>query len=194
MNQDVALEDKRKSSYLGVSSFSEYIACRHGKAEASNNGSHRRAVYRIGVGCEDSLAGYSHAFNIVAQPDGTFLWLQSYISQYSLQTWMSKRDSDGSPYGHLSLDQLLDKLQKVERLMGIWSWTPQANADYYELFGVNKDAEALKHGKPAVSTTWEHTHRLSVFVWDEACEYPLPEGGRNGFDLARQENGETQQA
>ena len=174
MNKDVALGTKRKKSYAGVRSFAEHIACRHRQGE-KNGGNHRRSVYRLGVGCKDDLAGYSHAFSIVAQPDGSFFWLQSYISQYSLQTWMRKADRpDGTPPGQLSLDQLLGKLKKVERLMNIWSWTKQANSDYYELFNVDKEYESLKRKRLPVSATWKPTHALTSFYWDEACVYPLP--------------------
>jgi hypothetical protein len=58
--------------------------------------------------------------------------------------------------------------------MMIGGWTEQANSDYFELFGVDKEKEAAKMGKAPVSTTWEPTHRLDSFYWDEACEYPLP--------------------
>ena len=172
-NQDLALGASRKPSNPGVQSFADYITCRYNQGE-SNGGNHKRAVYRLGIGCEDSLAGYSHAFSIIAQPDGSFFWLQSYIGHYSLQSWMEQGDVLGNPHGHLSYDQLIQKLQKVERLMNIWSWTPQANADYFELFWVDKEEKALENGKPPVARTWDPTHRLSSFVWDEACEYPLP--------------------
>jgi len=28
--------------------------------------------------------------------------------------------------------------------------------------------------KPPVRLTWEPSHRLKAFYWDEACEYPTP--------------------
>jgi len=58
--------------------------------------------------------------------------------------------------------------------MDINGWSSQANTDYYELFGVDKEKEALGGGKPLVRSTWQPTHRLHAFYWDEACEYPLP--------------------
>ena len=183
-NQDVALDPVlRKPHNFGIRSFSTYVKCRHEQGRREDEGennveSHRRAVYRLGVGAEDSLSGYSHAFSIIAQPDGTFFWLQSFISQYSLQRWMSKTRShpDGTttPIGHMTLEELLERLDKLERLMNIRGWTTQANSDYDELFDVDKEKEAIKRGKPPVSTTWEPTHRLAHFYWDEACEYPLP--------------------
>jgi hypothetical protein len=176
-NQDVALGNQMKPSNIGVSIFADLISCRHQNAERTGS-HHRRSVYRIGIGCKDSLAGYSHAFSIIAQPDGTFFWLQSFISHYSLRNWMEKVKvadaADGLPRrAHLSLDGLQAKLKQVDRLMKITGWSHQANVDYHELFGVDKEKAAMDRSKPPVRLTWQSDHRLSVFYWDEACEYPL---------------------
>ena len=130
---------------------------------------HRRSVYRLGIGCDDALAGYSHAFSIVAQPDGSFYWLQSFIGHYSLAQWMKKSDAK------LSLDGLLAKLDQVQRLRNITDWTQQANKDYLQLFGVDKSADGFK---------WKESRRLKHFYWDEACEYPVPgqEGSKEKYD------------
>lgn len=163
-NHDVGLAvEKRRPYSVGVASFTKFLSCRH--QEGERNGSHRRSVYRLGIGCQDILAGYSHAFSIVAQPDGSFLWLQSFIGQYSLQQWMDKTKFDGSPQAELTWGQLQAKLKQMIRLMDITGWTNQANQDYLELFGVNKGMNAH---------TWKPDQRLEFFVWDEACEYPLP--------------------
>jgi hypothetical protein len=82
--------------------------------------------------------------------------------------------NDPHHQAHLSYDELLGKLDQVQRLMNITGWTEQANQDYYQLFGVDKEKEALRKGKSPVSTTWEPKHRLEHFGWDEACEYPVP--------------------
>jgi len=164
-NQDAALGNKRKGHYYGVQPFVDFLSCRHQQGEKQHN--HRRSVYRIGIACQDNMAGYSHAFSIVAQPDGSFFWLQSFIGHYSLPKWMKQVDP-------LSLEDLLAKLNQVQRLMNITGWSTQANADYHELFGVDKEKEAMKRSKPPVHLTWQPTHRLDAFYWDEACEYPLP--------------------
>lgn len=88
---------------------------------------------------------------------------------------MEKVDAVGTPYAHLSLTELKAKLEQVRSLMNISSWSSQANDGYYELFGVDKDKEAMNRGKLPVRSTWKPTHRLHSFVWDEACEYPLPQ-------------------
>ena len=66
MNQDVALGFNGKMNQHGTKSFRQYLQCRYEQGVA-DGGTHRRVVYRLGVGCKDSLAGYSHAFSIVAQ-------------------------------------------------------------------------------------------------------------------------------
>lgn len=165
-NQDAALGLQRKMYNVGLPSFADIVACRHQQGQES--GQHRRSVYRFGIGCKDSLAGYSHAFSIIAQPDGSFYWLQSFIGHYSLQQWMSKPDAQ------LSLGELQSKLGQIQRLMNITSWTEQANLDYLELFGVDKNKEKMSHHKERRSRFWEPSHRLEYFVWDEACEYPVP--------------------
>merc|ERR1712224_312211 len=108
------------------------------------SGNVRRSVYRLGIACQDNLAGYSHAFSIVTQPDGSYLWLQSYIKHYSLQKWMAQKRSDGSIRGKLTFTQLMEKLNQLDRLMSINSWTEQANEDYGDLFFVNKNKEVLR--------------------------------------------------
>ena len=80
--------------------------------------------------------------------------------------------------GHLTLHELLHKLERLDRLMKIHAWDTQANTDYWELFDVDKEAEAT--GRTHVRYTWRDSHRLSSFQWDEACEYPLPVAGDDG--------------
>ena len=70
--------------------------------------------------------------------------------------------------GHLTFDELMNKLDTIDRLMTIDGWTAQANADYKNLFNVDKDLGA--------TTIWSPEDRLEMFTWDEACVYALPEG------------------
>ena len=119
------------------------------------------------------MSGYSHAFSIITQPDGSYYWLQSFIGHYSLATWMKKKDSIKSGVaGIMTHDELLDKLDKMDRLMKIDGWTDEANDDYLDLFNVDKNLENARNRK---HRRWVPDHRLSQFVWDEACEYPVPE-------------------
>jgi hypothetical protein len=61
---------------------------------------------------------------------------------------------DGLPRrAHLSLDDLQAKLKQVDRLMKIIGCNHQANADYHELFGVDKEKAAMDRSKPPVRLT-----------------------------------------
>ena len=174
-NQDAALGLDGKGYISGTKSFKRYLKCRHQQG-MKNGGIHKRSVYRLGVSCKDDLAGYSHAFSIVSQPDGTFYWLQSYISHYSLSTWMKKVDhtKQSGLAGKLTYHELISKLNTIDRLMRIDSWTTEANDDYLDLFNVDKNLERMKEGNRGRQIKkWTDDHRLDTFVWDEACEYPL---------------------
>lgn len=96
------------------------------------------------MGCNDNMAGYSHALSIVVQPRHLLL-VQSFISHYSLATWMKKisRSNESGLAGHLTFDELLAKLDKIDRLMRIDDWTVQANQDYLDLFNVDKTLEMV---------------------------------------------------
>ena len=50
----------------------------------------------------------------MAQPDGTYMWLQSYIQHYTLQKWMKEALRRGEQY--LTYDQLMAKLDAYEEL------------------------------------------------------------------------------
>lgn len=167
---------ERKMWNFGTASFRGYLKCRHDQGE--QNGNHRRSVYRLRIGCKDSLAGYSHAFSIVSQPDGTYFWLQSFIGHYSLSTWMKKKDDtkESGLAGVLTYDELMAKLDAVDRLMNINDWTPEANDNYLDLFNVDKTLERVSGNHGMQLKKWDPDHRLDQFTWDEACEYPLPEG------------------
>ncbi|KAL9184709.1 hypothetical protein ACHAXT_012679 [Thalassiosira profunda] len=167
-DQDVAHGLNAKSWNFGTDSFREYLACRH--AQGQRDGNHRRSVFRLGAGCKSDRAGMSHAWSIVAQSDGTYWWLQSYINKYSLSSWMKKADNtkQSGIAGQLTFDELLKKLDILDRLMSIKGWTSQANDDYLYLFNVDKEMEPAKR--------WNDSYRLSSFSWDEACEWPLPKG------------------
>jgi hypothetical protein len=174
-NHDIAHGINRKMGIIGgTKSFRIYLTCLYRKG--LSHGNHRRSVYRLGISCKDEMAGYSHAFSIVAQPDGTFFWLQSFISHFSLATWMKKtnRSNRSGLAGHLTFDELLAKLDKNDRLMRIDDWTVQANQDYLDLFNVDK---TLENGG---QKSWNIDHRLDHFIWDDACEYPLPDGYEQG--------------
>jgi hypothetical protein len=81
-----------------ILSFAAWLRDVHAAAEAAGT-PHPRFVYRLGVSSEDGKAGYAHVWNLVAQPDGSFHWLQSFINHYSLPSWL--RQSDARSERHL---------------------------------------------------------------------------------------------
>lgn len=179
-NQDHDLGDEKKDSIQGVESFQEWLRCRYD--QGAKHGVHRRSVYRLHIHNSLHNNAYAHAFAIVAQPDGTFYWLQSFIGHYSIHSWMDRKgpNHESIPLAHMDLDTILNKLDKVQRVMNITSWSFQANSDYEELFGVNKQAEALMKGQSKLD--WQlYRDILTEFTWDEACEYPIPTTTENNI-------------
>jgi hypothetical protein len=87
---------------------------------------------------------------------------------------MEKINASGKPYAHLSLTEATKgKLNQVNQLMYIHERSIKVNDEYYEIFGVNKEKEALCQGKQPVHSTWKPTLCLDPFAWDKACEYPI---------------------
>ena len=66
----------------------------------------------------------------------------------------------------------MEKLDTIDLLMNIDSWTDAANSYYHDLFDIDKNAESVSGRVRG----WIPDHRLNYFRWDEACEYPLPDG------------------
>ena len=174
-NQDRKAEGGPKGSFgshdaSGIAKFEELLASKHSLAEVSG-GVHERAVFRLGVGSEDGKAGYAHVWTIVGLPSGRYLWLQSFVSHYSLHKWMDTVDAstDGKGAEGLALATLKSKLKLLSTLFRIKVWDEAANSAYLELFGV----DMIK------SKAWsKHEHishqRLGHFSWDTACAFPTP--------------------
>ena len=71
-------------------------------------------------------------WSVIGYPDGSFYWLQSFIGEYTLGTWM--RRSGTTP---LSLAELRRRVGLLRVLEEAKSWTAEADAAYSELFGVS---------------------------------------------------------
>ena len=102
------------------------------------DGVHPAFVYELSLGQrERSDPALEHVWTIVAQPDGTYMWLQSYIQHYTLQQWMKEAMRRGEQY--LTYDQLAAKLDAYEELRSAAAtgWTARANTLYEELFWVD---------------------------------------------------------
>ena len=125
-------------------------------------------LIRIGIGSEEHAdPPQSHVWNVVANPDGSFHWLQSFVGFYSLHAWMKKCEELGQR--NLSLADLLLKLDKVRALQSIEYWNKDANDLYQELFNV----DISKANGPRLHKWVKEKHRLDHFYWDPACSYPL---------------------
>lgn len=157
-----------------ILSFAAWLRDMHAAAEAAGT-PHPRFVYRLGVSSEDGKAGYAHVWNLVAQPDGSFHWLQSFINHYSLPSWL--RQSDARSERHLPLETLLYKLELLGQLTRISRWDTFANDAYLRLFNVDMDRARRVDTREAIAR-----QRLQTFSWDVACEYPTPD--HPGADLA----------
>lgn len=145
------------------------------KEEASDDddlqfGHFPRLVLRLAVGAEEEAdPPQQHVVSIVGQPDGTFLWLQSYINQYTLDEWFSYLEqTQGTPY--FTFDELLFRLNLLIELMAIEGWTADANDIYFTLFHVDMDAWSATFSAPA--RQWTTRNRLHTF-WKYVCDYPL---------------------
>ena len=164
----------------GTEGLSFHLACRHEQGER-NGGVHKRSVYRIDVSPANDELVFGHVLNVVAQPDGTFFWLQSFIGEYSLSTWLGRKDpqTQSGLRGHLTLSEVLAKLDQIKLLMEVKGWDEEANFIYKDLFDADKSQ---------VANEWDLSHRLSFFLWDEACEYPVPDG-YGGIDVNKDDSG-----
>ena len=85
--------------------------------------------------------------------------------------------------GILTHGEIMTKLDGIDRLMKIDSWTTQANTDYLDLFNVDKDLEIASGNRGRKIKKWNADHRLQSFYWDEACEYPVPKSDNNGNQI-----------
>ncbi|KAJ1634749.1 hypothetical protein T492DRAFT_1133670 [Pavlovales sp. CCMP2436] len=145
-----------------LESFQNFIVAQ--RKFATPEKGHAHLVYRLGVSAETrGKPAMDHVWTVVAQPDGSYHWLQGYIQKYSLQTWMAHAERTGQR--RLTAEQLLSKLDDLATLMrNKIAWTEASNRIYMELF----------HKALRIIAEWRPEHRLSTFTWDVAWEYPLP--------------------
>jgi len=131
-------------------------------------GSFSKTVLRISVvsEVEESDPPQQHTWTIIQQQDWRFLWLQSFIGQYTLSEWLDFLNSSrGSQY--YSYNQITEKLSLLTSLMAIDDWTASANDAYYTLFHVNmNDFSSSLGGTPR---HWDTKNRLRVF-WKFVCD------------------------
>lgn len=66
-------------------------------------------------------------------PNGTFDWYQSFITHYTLETWM-KGEVTRRPNTPLTL---LKRLEDIRVILNQQQWNEKANEAYLRLFDVN---------------------------------------------------------
>jgi hypothetical protein len=91
----------------------------------------------IGTGRSGDLLG--HVFTIRALPNGRFHWYQSFISHYSLKTWLSKDKYD------LNLRMLSERLAHLADLEKTVVWNQIVENAYKALFDVSIRQQYRKH-------------------------------------------------
>ena len=129
-------------------------------------GVHPAFVYELSLGQKErSDPALEHVWTIVAQPDGTYMWLQSYIQHYTLQRWMKEALRRGEQY--LTYEQLTAKLDKIQdlRAAAATDWTARANTLYEELFWVDV---IKKKG----SISFSAANAIEDLWWQIRCKYP----------------------
>jgi hypothetical protein len=131
-------------------------------------GAHPRWVVSISLNSAEEEAHdcVGHAFIIVGQPDGSYLWLQSFVGKYSLPAWLAHlEESTGS--ADLTYAALQRRLDLLELLEDADFWTEEVNEAYLELFNVNMDEEHSFEG-------WYSDLISLTITWQIACTFPLP--------------------
>jgi hypothetical protein len=130
-----------------------------------------RGVYRPGpLDTASDTLSLEHVWTVVSLPNGTYYWLQSYISEYSLGEWMSKSAREGTnPMSWEEMKHRIQLIREVEkpRLHG---WDQHVNRAYETLWNVNVlTSRQGRSGESFKGWRWE---RGQVHM-DLACEWPL---------------------
>lgn len=123
-------------------------------------------------GKDTGYTGLSHVWLVAALSDGTFYWLQSFIGQYSLYTWMARKG-----HYHLTADQLDHRLTLLDRLTATDAWDGEAEAMYKELFNVsmkehwfNDKLDPFRRARKLKTAEFNAEDHALVVVWDKVCD------------------------
>lgn len=129
----------------------------------------RRAVFRFGINSGE--ANIDHVWMIVHNSDGSFWWLQSYISEYSLGSWMDLSHKAG--FNPMSISEMRRRVALLKILeQEKDAWDQEADDAYFELFNVRvndrKERQNARHYTRWDKTTWKGG-RVDVNL---ACNWP----------------------
>lgn len=121
---------------------------------------------------DTGYTGLSHVWLVAALSDGSFYWLQSFIGQYSLYTWMGRK-----AHYHLTADQLHHRLTLLDRLTLTDAWDTDAEAMYKELFNVsmkehwfNDKLDPFRRGRKLKTAEFNAQEHALLVVWDKVCD------------------------
>ena len=129
----------------------------------------RRPVFRFGF-LAYQAQHLGHVWTVVGQPDGTFLWLQSYIQEYTLGDWMAHSKARGlNPMNLTEVRRRVAGLKALERPRPT-GWDAELDALYHEMFHVRVGAKINLGFLQSILANY----RGGIVHYDFACEWPLP--------------------
>ena len=145
----------------GVASLRQYITQWHDNTKQRKKDKDSSvSVIRLGVGQnERSEPALEHVWNIICQPDGTFLVYMSYISFYSLHEWMTHI---GGSLTILDMQQRLNQLEYVTKPQE--TWNQKMNDYYHDLFWVDVNKIVNNEVVP-----WKASVNTLKLSWNVAC-------------------------
>ena len=130
----------------------------------------QRLVLRFGLGSGE--AKIDHVWMIIGEADGSFVWLQSYIDEYSLGTWMELANSTG--VNPMSLSGLRRRVELLKILAQAKDgWDEEADDAYFELFNVRVNDRQERHNARGAPRWDKATWKGGDVHFNVACQWPL---------------------
>ena len=157
--------------HAGIRGLKALLKRERKKAEAGTGvePTFQRTVVSLAVHSRiETEPSLNHVLVIVQQPDGTYLWLQSYISHYSLFDWLAFKKKTSGSY-HFSSSELVQRLTMLEVLEKKDVWDDEANRLYHQLFHVDiLKASKIRSRSGLKLFSWSKENRLDA-VWKKVC-------------------------
>jgi hypothetical protein len=135
----------------------------------------RRAVFRFGITdfpLRGGDAGIDHVWTIIGNPNGTFMWFQAYIDEYSLGHWMELSQKAGvNPMSSAELRRRLHLLRSLEEPTE--RWDQKADDTYFELFNVRVIDRMDRHQATYYKRWDKALWKGGLVTFDLACTWPV---------------------
>ena len=128
---------------------------------------------------QDSLG---HVWVLQRHKNNTYHWYQSFVKQYTLQQWMKKEEKqirkmkmkkNSNTNGLLSKQYLLQRLEKIRKIISSNTWDNKVNQAYFELFDVNMQHLMGKSISPSIFGKGTGYDNTIEFEWQIDCIDPL---------------------